>query len=254
MIILSISDISGLYNQFKSLKEKVKYCLYEMDRFKPDTSKVYYIYKNGLLPSYYNALNNLIKLKDSMNFSIELIDNLKINDYTVEMHGKLQLMSIECEKALGILQNQIKMPLTKIQKNKLSSIEDQVNDLELDPYYEKNIKLAIEHFEKGNFLACSLISSRIIVYSMDQIPQLDFENESKKQKKSKDEKRINYLVEKGLIDKKDRSQKTRIFKYVTNARNFLVHDIKVFPDASDSMSLLGDCVDILKILTKIEEI
>jgi len=256
VIILSITDISGLNIQFQSIKK----LLHEIFEKKGEKNFRMYDYRSMIdnaFFSYNNAVKDLESLKDSINYSISIY---KINEYETknfsayELNGFIPLIIIECEKVIGILKNKLSVPLTESQKNRLSSISHQIKKLDLDYYYEKNLNLAVDHFEKGNFLACSLISSRIIVYCMDQIPQANIDNQNKKLMKSKDEKRIDYLIEKNIMSKKERDQKTRIFKYVTNARNFLVHDIKVFPDASDSMSLLGDCIDILKILTKIEEI
>lgn len=132
-------------------------------------------------------MSNLNRIKDSINLSIDLIYNLHINDhyYDSEIVGKLQIISIECDKALGILKNKLTVPLTETQKNKLSSLRDQVNTLDLDSYFEKNIKLAVEHFEKGDFLACSLISSRIIVYCMTKIPLKQTQSDNKKNKNQK---------------------------------------------------------------------
>jgi len=140
------------------------------------------------------------------------------------------------------------------QKNSLNSIRDQMKELKLEPYLGKNLKNAIEHFEWGDFLASALISSRIIVYGINKIPSKTEDSGDKVIFKGSIDEKIKFLREKDIIGKGQSDKKLNIVKYVKKARDFLVHDIKRFPDASESMALLGDCLDILKILKKLKEV
>ena len=98
-----------------------------------------------------------------------------------------------------------------------------------------------------------IILSRIIVYGIDKIPSRNADSVQKTIYKGSVEDKIEFLRRKGIIGKKERDKKLNIVKYVKKARDFLVHDIKRFPDASESMALLGDCLDILKILKNLNE-
>ena len=140
------------------------------------------------------------------------------------------------------------------QKNSLNSIRDQMKELKLEPYLGKNLKNANEHFEWGDFLASALISSRIIVYGINKIPSKTEDSGDKVIFKGSIDEKIKFLREKDIIGKGQSDKKLNIVKYVKKARDFLVHDIKRFPDASESVAILGDCLDILKILKKLKEV
>ncbi|MFW9876886.1 MAG: hypothetical protein ACFFG0_27650 [Candidatus Thorarchaeota archaeon] len=140
------------------------------------------------------------------------------------------------------------------QKNSLNSIREQMKTLDLKKVIEENLELAIKHFENGDFLASTLISSRIIIYGINKIPSNQDSDGDILIFKGSPEDKVKFLRQKGIINKDERDKKLNIVKYVKKARDYLVHDIKRLPEASESMALLGDCIDILKILKKIEEI
>lgn len=181
----------------------------------------------------YNHYEHGYELKNILNNLTLIIDMVKT------------LRNIEFEKQLNV---------TDIQKNNLNSIREQIKNLDLEKYIEENLIYAIDHFEKGDFLASALISSRIIVYGIDKIPSKNSDSDDKTIFKGSVKDKIEFLRKKDIIGKKEQDKKLNIVKYVKKARDFLVHDIKRFPDASESMALLGDCLDILKILKKLEEV
>ena len=115
---------------------------------------------------------------------------------------------------------------------KLSEVLPDIN-------YKRNLSEAIDEYEKGDFLASALITSRVIIYALGQIP-----GES-------DEEKVKFLREKGIIEKGRKDVHESIIKASRRARNFFSHDIKVFPTPSEALSLLGDAIGILGIVSKV---
>ncbi len=126
--------------------------------------------------------------------------------------------------------------------------------MNLSTLVEKNITEAINNFENGNFLGCSLITSRVITYVINKFPTEYIPDKKVFIKKGSAEKKIEFLIVNNIINKEEKDQKLRTIKYVKRARDFLIHDLNVSPDASDSMTLLGDCIDILKIKKDIDSL
>ena len=56
------------------------------------------------------------------------------------------------------------------EKDKINAIRKQINLMNLSTLVEKNINQAINNFENGNFLECSLITSRVITYTINKLP------------------------------------------------------------------------------------
>jgi len=79
----------------------------------------------------------------------------------------------------------------------------------------------------------------VIIYAIAQLPG------------GSTEEKIKFLTEKGMIEKtKDNVYESFIFKADKKARNFSSHDIKVFPTASEAISLIGDAIKILRFLAE----
>ena len=98
----------------------------------------------------------------------------------------------------------------------------------------KNFKETIKEYESGHFLASAFITSRVIRYILDKI-----EGET-------DDEKIRSLISRGVIQKNRKDIHTSIIKASRRSRNYLSHDIGIFPDSSDSLSLLGDSISLLK--------
>ncbi len=250
MIKLKTADIFGLYNQFFSITESID----NLQEIITNDRTIGPLYRDlesmkNLLKSYENARINIESIRTSIDFSLDMLRIPEKSFNKDEIEGKLYLIKTQCEKALGVLKSKISVELTENQKDQLNFIRKEIEELDLDSKYKKNIELAIIHLEKGDYLANALIISRIIVYLFDQIPKDNSENSKEKIKP-----KIKYLISRGIINKKQKDQKERIFKYVNSARNYLVHDLGYFPEFSDCATLLGDCLNILKILKKVENL
>ncbi len=137
--------------------------------------------------------------------------------------------------------------LSDNEKDKIDSIRKQINLMNLSTLVEKNIKEAINNFERGIFLSSALIISRVITYTINKFPTEYLPDKKLFIKKGSAEEKIEFLINNNIIKKEQKDQKLRTIKYIKRARDFLVHDLNVSPDASDAISLLGDCLDILKI-------
>ena len=116
-------------------------------------------------------------------------------------------------------------------------VEEILKDLpdKLAYEFEKNLKEAIKEIEKGHFLGSALISSRLIVYILDQFPGENFKE------------KINSLREKGLIQEKGEISQEYVMKADKKARNYFSHNIKAFPDSSESLEILAISVRMLKL-------
>ena len=132
--------------------------------------------------------------------------------------------------------------MSKDDLDKLTALREELEKLSEvlpDINYERNLKEAINEYEKGDFLASALISSRVTIYALNQIPR------------KSDEEKVNFLQDEGIIEKGRKDVHESIIKANRKARNFFSHDIKVFPASSDTLSLLGDAIGILKIVSKV---
>ena len=115
---------------------------------------------------------------------------------------------------------------------KLSEVLPDIN-------YERNLSEAIDEYEKGDYFASALISSRVIIYALNQIPG------------KSDEEKVNFLHEKGIIEKGRKDIHESTIKAGRLARNVFSHDIKVFPTLSEAHSLLGEAIGILEKVSKV---
>ena len=136
----------------------------------------------------------------------------------------------------------ITTPLSKEELDKLTSLRkelEKLSEILPDINYERNLNEAIDEYEKGDFLASALITSRVIIYALGQIPG------------KSDEEKVKFLREKGIIEKERKDVHESIIKANRKARNFFSHDIRVFPTPSEALSLLSDAIGILGIVAKV---
>jgi len=136
------------------------------------------------------------------------------------LKGYLRKVIIGCETAIGSLEPMIS-PIPESDLNKLASLRKELKNASSrlsDPNYETNCTMALEECEKGHFLASALISGRVIIYALAQLPG------------GSTEEKIKFLTYEGRIEKtKDNVYESFILKADKKARNFFSHDIKVFP-------------------------
>ncbi len=219
------------------------------------------VYNNIAKTANPNSLDEVVVLVNDFNYATVdfnriaqqqkinlLISNINIDQVKTTMTPEnqkalLRGLGMGCAKAIGTLENLV-FTLPKDELDKLTALKTELEKLSealQDINYERNLKEAIDEYEKGDFLASALISSRVIIYALDQIPGKDV-NEN-----------VKFLQDEGIIEKGRKDVREFIIKANKKARNFFAHRIKIFPEASDAISLLGDAIAILKIISKLEE-
>jgi hypothetical protein len=150
----------------------------------------------------------------------------------------LSYVIIKCDSTTGFLSTVI-APISPGDIDRLDKLRKELTNIAetLDEYYKKNIIEAISEQENGHFLASALIAARVINWIFDQINGQSLEN------------KIQYLRQKEILkgDKGKSGEEEFIIKANKKARNIFSHNIKVFANPSESISLLGDCIRLLRI-------
>lgn len=234
-------DVAGILSQFKSIK---KHAIQLRQSIKdPLYGPIEEI--ESLVEEFKDAKTHFqrIRYKHQIDMYLRSMEVSKISKGLGSDKHKafLREVEIECEKAIGVLES-IATPLSKDELDKLTSLRKELEKLSEvlpDINYGRNLEEAIEEYEKGDFLPSALISSRVIIYALNQISG------------KSDEDKVKFLRVKGIIEKGRKDVHESIIKASRKARNFFSHDIKVFPTPSDTLSLLGDAIGILGIVAKV---
>ena len=222
------AEIRGLLSKLKAIRDSAR-------RIRQDKERGYDVVR-GILNEYNDTVPQFDGIRMKFGFVQLWLNRVPIPPMLSE-DAILNKIEIECEGAIGALEN-IAVPLPKQDLDNLSQLRKELRELSAglpNIYFEKNIEEAIKECEQTHFLASALISSRVIVYTMEQITG------------KSDEDKIKTLVEGGAIDKERRDIQEVLIKASRMARNFLSHDIKVTPSPSDALSLVSDAVRILKL-------
>ena len=237
-------DVAGVLSQFKSIKKQaIQVRQFIIDGFNRETPKYGLALEisglGSLIEEFKDAKTHfdMIRYKHKFAVYLQSIEMLRApNKIAV-----LRVIEIECDKAIGVLES-IATPLSKDELDKLTALRrelEKLSEVLPDINYGRNLEEAIDEYEKGDFLASALISSRVIIYALDQIPG-----------KSNEEK-VKFLHEKGIIEKGRKDIHESIIKAGRLARNVFSHDIKVFPTLSEAHSLLGEAIGILERVSKV---
>ena len=225
-------EVAGVLSQFKSIKKHaslLRQFIIRMDLADDEGLK-------SLVEEFKDAKAHFERIRYERKIGIISLRSIEMprDMWVSEQEALLREIDIECDKAIGVLGN-IATALSKDELDKLSSLVEELEKLSEvlpDINYERNLSEAIDEYEKGDFLASALISGRVIIYALGQIP-----GES-------DEEKVKFLREKGIIEKDRKDVHESIIKASRRARNFFSHDIKVFPTPSEALSLLGDAIGI----------
>ena len=218
----------------------------------------------GVSCSIIKAFNESIKgLADVLSQDqIDVIRKIPFETHYSEQafnYGQLLNLAAECEKVISFLEDDSdkskKYPF-KI-KNKLSSLRDQIELLEIsDLSLKKNVEMSLDLFEEGKTFCSALFASRVISYTIDQIKiekSLIEENESLKHKQNMVELIITDFVNKGLIKKNEKKYQSNLLMYVKLARNQLLHNLDFVPDDAESLGLLSNSIKLLGLKNKYDE-
>ncbi|OYT26297.1 MAG: hypothetical protein B6U95_07590 [Thermofilum sp. ex4484_82] len=141
----------------------------------------------------------------------------------------------------------LKPQLSEDQKQTLDSLRKELENLEaldIDENIIRNLKEVLIEAENNHFLACSLISGRVILYCVEQI------------KGNTDEEKLNELINSRIIPKDEKSKETSkwFLKAIKSARHAISHKISIFPSPSEMFSILGDSFKIVRIFHRYSKI
>lgn len=160
---------------------------------------------------------------------------------TYEVYRILYSLSGECSKAIAYLENTKSPLISEESKGELKSLRQEIEkiSIKLEPNIEKNYIFAIDSFEDGHVLGASLIASRLIEYYLDKLKGNGIEEQiqSIRSKMRSDKKRQ---------DVRDLEQ--NLIKSSKFARNLLSHNIHAIPEPEESLSLLSNCISLIKIM------
>src|SRR3989344_3436868 len=198
---------------------------------------------DNLIIEYNWLVSHINDLLDEVGFSFKL-EEVKIIDANFEkirgentypqIDRKLMHISMKCNRVLSILKNTATS--TKDIKNKYDDLRKEIKELEkeLPSIVIRDLYEAFEEFELNKSLGAVLICGRLIVFHLDKI-------------KGNINEKVNELKNKGLLVEKGSSE--FIFKADKGVRELFSHDLNYFPSPSETISLLGDTVKIVKIIT-----
>ena len=233
-------EVAGVLSQFKSIKKHaslLRQFIIRMDLADDEVLK-------SLVEEFKDAKAHFERIRYERRIGIISLRSIEMPGYmrvSEQQEALLREIDIECDKAIGVLES-IATPLSKEELKKLTPIREELEELSEvlpDINYERNLEEAIKEYEKGDYLASALISGRVIIYTLNQIPG------------QSDEEKVKFLREKGIIEKDRKDVHESIIKASRRARNFFSHDIKVFPTPSEALSLLGDAIGILEKASKV---
>jgi len=147
----------------------------------------------SVIEEYESARSSFEKMQDPQS-SVRLPHIALDSSWTNELlalKGYLRKVIIGCETAIGSLEPMIS-PIPESDLNKLASLRKELKNASSrlsDPNYETNCTMALEECEKGHFLASALISGRVIIYALAQLPG------------GSTEEKIKFLTYEGRIEK-----------------------------------------------------
>ncbi|KKN20926.1 hypothetical protein LCGC14_0930590 [marine sediment metagenome] len=209
----------------------------------------------SIIKSFNENLNFLEYVLDTNNF--EFIREIPSNNYQKFNYAQLLPLIAECEKILGLLEEEPR-EITSQFKNKLSSLREQLEELQIpDLGIIKNMELSIEMFEKGNIFCSVLLASRVISYTINQFlieKELVKENKNKKSKKSYIELISIDCINKGIIKKNEKQYQSNFLSYIKLARNLLTHELLFFPNNAESLGILSNSITLLDLYKRHNEL
>lgn len=225
------ADVGGLIRQFETIRETV------ISLFNACSKGDWLFFRSefeALVEEYEDAKNHFDKIKSDSKIELRSIYTL---DDTRILRKVLIQMPIECDKALGVLRKLAAPALTPDVIDKLNSIRQELEKISIDINYEKNLEEAIKECEQDHYLASALIFSRVVIYSLNKIPG------------GTDEEKLESLKSNKKIGAGRKDEESQFLKASRRARNFFSHRIDTFPSPEEALSLLSDCVRIVKLVS-----
>lgn len=193
-----------------------------------------------------DSRNQAIALLNSYETGRPFVEKIGLQLPMVVAKGKesrsyLREIIVAADTALGFVENDATV-LSDSEVDSLKHVRRELVEVcqTLDVNFEKNMEEAISEAERGSFLGSVMITSRIITFVLSQIPGEAITD------------KFQTLVSLKAVDPKD-DVKQAILKSDKVSRNFFAHRIDTFAGSSDALSMLGDCVKLLRIYSKIQK-
>jgi hypothetical protein len=251
----------SICTEAKELKEALKKVREQLSNGRTDEASRYVYRLVRLLEDYNSLRSRLLSLDDLSNLYSHVPDISTNFLYIQTFRGpepKLFLSPEEIDMALSevaraergcniiisVCEDLMKPNIPPAAIDRLNQLMAEVEKIEKDLpaeeiYLADNIKMAIVEYEQGHFLASALIASRIIVYVYENIP-------SEEAQKDRFEQKLQTLIKKGVIDKDRKDEQKLFLRAAVHARNYLSHDIKIFPQVEEALSLISSAVTFCK--------
>ena len=158
-------------------------------------------------------------------------------DYTKNPIMTLELIRNNCEIARLFISSLIgKIPREDV--DKLYSLRQEIEPLRrFNPRLCEHLENAIREQEDGHYLACALISGKIIDYVVDKIPGKTSEDKT------------SFLIKHGLLEKE---LKNSFINGIKRARAYFTHIITELPKSHESLELLTQAVKMSIIYQKLQ--
>ena len=249
----------ALLGQCRSIKENVLSILEKYDDYKSAYLKVmnkredYSNYPSETEYTLKTLIENIsYEVKGILESHTDVVNKAKQIGITITPkkekltpEGICRKMIIDCDTIITTIEHTIS-PLSIKQKSILDTIQKEINELckTLDTNFEMNLNKAIKNLNDDDSLGSSLITARILDYMLSQLASnRDIAGNSITEK-------MKTLADNNIIETDVDIVTTLIIKAQKKVRNALDHTISYSPDTSEAISLLGDCVSVMKIYTK----
>jgi hypothetical protein len=255
----------AIFTEAKKLEESLKQvrkelldaCNYTYSQFK----KIHRL--KGLLEDYNRLCSNLRSLEELSSFYNllpeatanflyqESFRSKTLKSSLYEQDIDMAISEVEraergCHVITSICEDLMRPNIPPASIDRLNQLMNEVEKIEKNLPAEEivtadNLRTAIKEYEQGHFLASALVASRVIRYVYEKIPS---EGTSKDQSQQK----LQTLVKMGMIEK-DREDEQRFFlRAAVRARDYLSHNVKIFPQVEDALFLIGAAVTFCKYL------
>ena len=215
---------------FQALRTHVNRLLAEIRQLKSETG----IPDMGLLKSeearaLIDEFNRL--LSEAQNYlKIQVCGPLYYPGVT-KIEATLTSLAIRCDQLIAYIGSS----LSPEDSEKLNIIRGQLEHLKGIVHLNliQNLNEATTECESGHFLASTLITARVIAYILSKIPGKRIED------------KIEFLRDNGILPKDREDLKEFILKAEKKQRDYLSHDIHVFPKVSDALGMLSDALKLI---------
>lgn len=250
----------GLQALYKSIKNQTENVIEQALDAKSSLDYAYQAIPNDVLFNLIKTFNtNLSSVRKLLNnLGDDLLMPISYSGRTYTDFGKVYTVIAECEKIINILEEEKrpeKIPVKLI--NNLNSLKEDFNKLNItDLGIMKNIEISIDLFERGETLCSALFASRVISYTIDKFDideELITENKMWKNKKSFIKLIVEECINKGIIDKDKKEYQSNFLLYIKFARNLLMHELMFFPEVAESLGILSNSINLLKLKKKFDQ-